>query len=99
MVYLLDANVFIQAKNLYYPFDVCPGFWDWLIAQNAAGNLFSIEKVGDELGAGSDELTVWAMKQGPAFFLKPDPLMMPAAFFRSSAAGGVFVMKVNVRSE
>ena len=34
MAYLLDANVFIQAKNLYYGFDFCPAFWDWLIASN-----------------------------------------------------------------
>jgi hypothetical protein len=29
--YLLDANVFIQAKNLHYGFDFCPAFWAWLI--------------------------------------------------------------------
>jgi Domain of unknown function (DUF4411) len=26
MAYLLDANVFIQAKNLHYGFDFCPAF-------------------------------------------------------------------------
>ena len=26
--YLVDANVFIQAKNLHYGFDFCPAFWD-----------------------------------------------------------------------
>ena len=31
MAYLLDANVFIQAKNLHYGLDFCPAFWDWLI--------------------------------------------------------------------
>ena len=30
MAYLLDANVFIAAKNLHYGFDFCPAFWDWL---------------------------------------------------------------------
>jgi uncharacterized protein DUF4411 len=30
MAYLLDTDVFIQAKNLHYAFDVCPGFWSWL---------------------------------------------------------------------
>ncbi len=30
MPYLLDANVFIQAKNLHYGFDFCPAFRDWL---------------------------------------------------------------------
>ena len=27
MAYLLDANVFIQAKNLHYGLDFCPAFW------------------------------------------------------------------------
>ena len=31
VAYLLDANVFIQAKNLYYGFDFCPAFWEWLV--------------------------------------------------------------------
>ncbi len=34
MAYLLDADVFIRAKNLHYGFDFCPAFWEWLIAQN-----------------------------------------------------------------
>jgi hypothetical protein len=29
MPYLLDSNIFIQAKNLHYSFDFCPAFWDW----------------------------------------------------------------------
>ncbi|MBF0147506.1 MAG: DUF4411 family protein [Magnetococcales bacterium] len=28
--YLLDSNVFIEAKNRYYAFDICPGFWEWM---------------------------------------------------------------------
>lgn len=28
--YLIDTNVFIQAKNLHYGFDFCPAFWEWL---------------------------------------------------------------------
>lgn len=36
MTYLLDANIFIQAKNLHYGFDFCPAFWDWLEHENAA---------------------------------------------------------------
>ena len=72
MPYLLDANVFIQAKNLHYAFDICPGFWDWLIRANAQGKVYSIEKVGDELEAGNDELAAWARERGTTFFLRPD---------------------------
>ena len=30
MAYLLDANVFIEAKKRWYGFDFCPSFWEWL---------------------------------------------------------------------
>ena len=78
MAYLLDANVFMQAKNLYYGLDFCPAFWDWLIEGNAEKRVFSIEKVGDEIDAGGDELSLWAAQRGSDFFLKPDPAMLPA---------------------
>ena len=76
--YLLDANIFIQAKNLHYGFDFCPAFWDWLQEQNAKGTVASIDKVSDELHAGSDELSDWAEKQGERFFLPPDDDVLPA---------------------
>jgi len=73
MAYLLDADVFIQAKNLHYAFDFCPAFWDWLDAANAKHTAFSVEKVHDELLAGDDQLSVWARDRGTAFFLPPIP--------------------------
>jgi len=76
--YLLDANIFIQAKNLHYGFDFCPAFWDWLILQNQASKVASIDKVGGELEAGDDELSVWASARGSAFFLPPDDPVLPA---------------------
>jgi hypothetical protein len=88
MAYLLDANVFIQAKNLHYGLDFCPAFWDWLIEANAAHRVFSIEKVGDEVEAGGDELSTWAAARGPKFFLKPDPLLLPALGSLSAWATG-----------
>jgi len=84
MSYLLDADVFIQAKNLHYGLDFCPAFWEWLIQQNGAGSVFSIEKVGDELDAGGDDLTDWAAARGSSFFIKPDEAIV-AAFARVSA--------------
>lgn len=78
MAYLLDADVFIRAKNLHYGLDFCPAFWDWLIAGNAAGRVFSIEKVGDEVQAVEDELSDWAAKRGERFFLPPDATVFPA---------------------
>lgn len=78
MAYLLDSNIFIQAKNLHYGFDFCPAFWAWLLERNGAGKVFSIEKVGDELEAGDDELADWAKDRGDAFFLRPDNAILSA---------------------
>lgn len=69
MTYLLDANVFIQAKNLHYGLDFCPAFWDWLVTQNDVGKVYSIEQVGE---AGDDELVDWAKARGAGFFLPAD---------------------------
>ena len=88
MAYLLDANVFIQAKNLHYGLDFCPAFWEWLIVHNAASEVFSIERVGDEIEAGADDLAMWAADRGPGFFVKPDPTMLPALGLVSSWATG-----------
>lgn len=74
--YLLDANVFMQAKNLHYGLDFCPAFWEWLINENTAGRVFSIESVNDEIQDGKDELSTWAAAQGAGFFLAPDAAML-----------------------
>jgi hypothetical protein len=76
--YLLDSDVFIQAKNLHYGLDFCPALWDWLTASNTADSVFSTEKVGDEIAAGADELSDWAADRGDSFFLKPDAAILPA---------------------
>ncbi len=65
--YLLDANVFIQAKNLHYGFDFCPAFWEWLEQKNGEGLVASVEMVGNELADGEDELTDWAKAKGDRF--------------------------------
>jgi len=88
MPYLLDADVFIRAKNLHYGLDFCPAFWDWLVAANAAGKLFSVEKVGDEIQGVADELSDWANARGTDFFLRPDPAVFPALASVSSWASG-----------
>lgn len=72
MAYLLDANTLIQAKNEYYAFDLCPGFWDWLDQQSVAGNVFSVQAVKDELARGDDQLAQWAKDRDTEFFLPVD---------------------------
>ena len=86
--YLLDANVFIQAKNLQYGMDFCPAFWDWLEHRNDAEVVFSIEAVGTELNAQDDDLSAWAEERGEDFFLPPDEDMVEALPRLSTWANG-----------
>jgi hypothetical protein len=72
-MYLLDANVFIEAHRRYYGIDFVPGFWDWLDLSFNAGVIASIEKIKDELdnGTRADELTTW-VKTHKSLFLPID---------------------------
>ena len=78
MAYLLDANVFISAKDLHYGFDFCPAFWDWIERESNAGNVMSVEHVGGELKAGEDELADWAQQHDKRFFMPADATTVPA---------------------
>jgi len=56
--YLLDTNIFIASKN-GLPRDVWPTFWERLSGLIMSGDIFTSEKVRDEIDRGNDELTVW----------------------------------------
>lgn len=64
MAYLLDSNILIEAKNLYYGFDICPGYWEWVEQAHEDGTLLTIEPVQVEILAKEDELSEW-LKQCP----------------------------------
>lgn len=83
--YLLDADTLISAHRQYYPFDFCPGFWDWLEQKHKRGRVFSVDAVYAELQRGGDELSRWAktMKQR-GFFLDAGKVDIAPAIFRLS---------------
>ena len=58
--YVLDANAFMQARRDFYPFDVCPGYWDALIWHGQGRGLCSIDRVAAEIQRGKDDLWQWA---------------------------------------
>jgi len=71
----MDADVFITAKNLYYAFDICPGFWAGIIHHYENARVFSIDRVRGELLAGrkGEDLVEWVKNDLPeAFFLDTD---------------------------
>ncbi|MBN2287043.1 MAG: DUF4411 family protein [Tissierellales bacterium] len=59
-VYILDANVFIEAARRYYAFDLESPFWDNLIRLAEEGRILSIDRVKAELEKGHDDLADWA---------------------------------------
>lgn len=77
MSHLLDANVFMSAKNLHYGLDFCPAFWNWLVHNGNTGTVSSIDKVADEIEAGQDELSDWARDHGQKLFRRTPPTLAP----------------------
>jgi len=59
-VFVLDANVFIEAHRHYYAFDLAPRFWEGLVQLAANGQVESIDRIKQELDRGKDELATWA---------------------------------------
>lgn len=78
MRYLLDSDVLISAKSVYYRPGFCQAFWRWLDDSQAANLICSIDKVRDELFNGDDDdpLVQWAtQKEAMGFFLDTRGLM------------------------
>jgi hypothetical protein len=77
MLYLLDANVLIDANRDYYPLERVPEFWNWLHQAAAAGNVKVPLEIYDEITAGSGDLVDWLkqgqIKQDLVFDEDPDP--------------------------
>lgn len=67
MVYLLDTNIFITAKN-ELPMDVYKSFWRVLSELGQAGSFKSIDKVESEIRKGKDELVEWVDNNLPKDF-------------------------------
>lgn len=61
--YILDANVFIEAANRYYAFDLVPAFWESLINHSNSGQVRSIDHVKNECSRLNNELTGWVEEQ------------------------------------
>jgi hypothetical protein len=71
-MYLIDSDVLITAKNSYYAFDLCPGFWNSLLTQHQAEEVYSLDRIRMELlqGRDDDDLVKWVNESVPGgFFL------------------------------
>jgi len=59
MIYLLDANVLIDANRDYYPMSRVPEFWDWVVHTAAEGLVKIPVEIYDEIKEGHDDLADW----------------------------------------
>lgn len=59
MLYLLDANVLIQAHEEYYPLDRIPQFWVWLVKEAVAGYAKMPFEIHNEIADAEGPLKDW----------------------------------------
>lgn len=59
MLYLIDANVLIDAHRDYYPLDRVPEFWDWLLYHAETGAIKLPIEIYEEIVDGEGPLVDW----------------------------------------
>lgn len=60
MLYMLDANVLIDANRDYYPIGRVPEFWEWIVHNGTKGHVKIPIEVYEEIKDGKDNLAKWA---------------------------------------
>jgi len=66
---LLDSDTFLTPANSYYAFDICDGYWNWILRAASHGQVASIERVKRELCVKDDQIKHWVEFHGSALFL------------------------------
>lgn len=75
--YLLDTNVFVEAKRHYCGFSSYKNFLKWIDHMNSSKIIFSVKKVLEEINSykGEDYLSKWAKKHS-SIFLDINPTIL-----------------------
>ena len=63
MLYLLDANVLIDANRDYYPLQRVPEFWEWLENSGINNQVKIPLEVYEEINEGNDDLANWTKQK------------------------------------
>ena len=63
ILFLLDANVLIDANRDYYGIGNVPEFWEWLVYHGKQGNIKIPIEIYEELKNGTDRLAAWAKRE------------------------------------
>ena len=73
MLYLLDANILIDANQYYYPIERIPEFWEWLVDKGTTGVLKVPQEIYDEIlypsQSNQDPVIVWLRTHRPELLL------------------------------
>jgi len=86
MRYILDANVFMQAKDAHYRFSFCPAFWEFLVSTGSEDKVLSIDKILGEISTGGGDLADFAETLlGEMFFRGSGESEVVAEFGRLTA--------------
>jgi hypothetical protein len=67
----LDANVYIECKNRWYPFARVPRFWGFLSGKIEEGSIHSPKAVYDELIEYGDQLSTWVKTRKQGLCIQP----------------------------
>ncbi len=70
MLYILDANVLIDANRDYYPIDRVPQFWHWLLEVGTNGQVKIPQEVYQKVTATDDDLSRWLRRNQDALLLE-----------------------------
>ncbi|MEZ5943014.1 MAG: DUF4411 family protein [Planctomycetaceae bacterium] len=72
--FLLDANAFIEPRDRYYAYDICPGYWTTLVSQHNEDRVCSLDRIRDELIPKKqddwDDIAHWIDEKVPTTFFK-----------------------------
>jgi len=84
-VFLLDANVFIEAAKRYYGFGIAPGYWDALIIHAGRGPVRSIDRIKLEIIHNNHELETWVNANFHGYFESTNQQDVISAYSRVMA--------------
>jgi len=77
VIYLLDADVLINAERDYYPRERVPEFWDWLLHQAERGAIRTLRRITSKLkqqptkDRPEDPLSEWIRAHEGSWVIEP----------------------------
>jgi len=93
VLYLMDANTFITAKDQYYQIERFPEFWEWIIHQGTQHQVKIPKEIFDEINGSrqsaenQDELAKWTKEHSVKSYLLHTEALDPALVNRVITQG------------